>query len=259
MAITLYSPPTDEKRVVKASVKAGDARNAYRRDSARLIHSPCFRRLQGKTQLFPSGEDDFFRNRLTHSLEVAQIATGIALNLNKSQPQLRQQPIDVDLVHFAALAHDLGHPPFGHDGERTLDQLMKKNGGFEGNAQTIRILTRLEKKEIDSSPITAHGKDIRAGLDLTFRSIASVLKYDKEIPIKRNKISGVVKGYYKSEAPLINEIKSAIAPRSPKGKFKTIECSIIWQMILPIPRMIWKMRSKQDLLRRFKWPQQTIV
>jgi dGTPase len=227
MAITLYNPPADEKRVVETAAKVGDARNAYRRDLARLMHSPCFRRLQGKTQLFPSDEGDFFRNRLTHSLEVAQIATGIALNLNQSAEQLRLQPINVDLVHFAALAHDLGHPPFGHDGERALDQLMKEHGGFEGNAQTLRILTRLEKKEIDTRSITAGGKDIRVGLNLTFRSIASVLKYDNVIPIKRKKTSAVAKGYYKSEAPLIKEIKSTFSPRFLKGKFKTIECSIM--------------------------------
>src|SRR5438045_3230418 len=124
MATTLYNS-ADERRALGAKQKAGDARTAYRRDVARLVHAPCFRRLQGKAQLFPSDESDFFRNRLTHSLEVAQIATGIALNLNDREARLKHSPIDVDLVHFAALAHDLGHPPFGHDGERALDDLMK--------------------------------------------------------------------------------------------------------------------------------------
>jgi len=109
MAAALYIRKADEKRVVDVKRKKGDARNAYRRDVARLIHSPCFRRLQGKAQLFPSDENDFFRNRLTHSLEVAQIATGIALNLNSREKELKRSPIDIDLVHFAALAHDLGH------------------------------------------------------------------------------------------------------------------------------------------------------
>ena len=143
----MYNPKVDEKRVLDVTKKQGDARSPYRRDVARLIHSPCFRRLQGKAQLFPSDEGDFFRNRLTHSLEVAQIASGIALNLNQNKKELSgtDHAIDVDLVHFAALAHDLGHPPFGHDGERALDQLMRPYGGFEGNAQTLRILARLEK------------------------------------------------------------------------------------------------------------------
>lgn len=227
MGAALYNRQVDEKRVVNVKQKGGDARKAYRRDVARLIHSPGFRRLQGKAQLFPSDENDFFRNRLTHSLEVAQIATGIALNLNSREKELKRSPIDIDLVHFAALAHDLGHPPFGHDGERALDQMMKKHGGFEGNAQTIRILTRLEKKEIETLPIVNKGKDTRAGLNLTYRSIASVLKYDQVIPQKRTKKSAVVKGYYLTEAPLVSDIRSTIAPGCKPGEFKTVECSIM--------------------------------
>ena len=122
-------------------------RSAFRRDYARLLHSPAFRRLQGKTQLFPSMEHDFFRNRLTHSLEVAQIAKSIALRLNDRYGYFRAYPIDTDLVETAALAHDLGHPPFGHNGERALDDCMKERGGFEGNAQSLRILSKLGKKE----------------------------------------------------------------------------------------------------------------
>ncbi len=120
-------------------------RSAFRRDYGRLLHCPAFRRLQGKTQLFPGHESDFFRNRLTHSLEVAQVAKGIALKINKTCPGFQDSPIDLDLVEFAGLAHDLGHPPFGHNGERALDDCMKNCGGFEGNAQTLRILSRVEK------------------------------------------------------------------------------------------------------------------
>ncbi|MBR0875507.1 dNTP triphosphohydrolase [Bradyrhizobium tropiciagri] len=225
MARRLYTPQADEKRVNKVAPKGGDARTAYRRDVARLMHSPCFRRLQGKAQLFPSDENDFFRNRLTHSLEVAQIATGIALNLNNSEKELTRSPIDLDLVYFAALAHDLGHPPFGHDGERALDELMKAHGGFEGNAQTIRILTRLEKKEIER--VVVKGRDARTGLNLTYRTLASILKYDRAIAPKRRRGSDVVKGYYASEATLIRDIRSSIAPRCRSGKFKTLECSIM--------------------------------
>jgi dGTPase len=228
MATKLYNRGADERRVVETKPKSGDARTAYRRDVARLIHAPCFRRLQGKAQLFPSDENDFFRNRLTHSLEVGQIATGIALNLNDREAELKKSPIDVDLVHFASLAHDLGHPPFGHDGERALDDLMKNYGGFEGNAQTIRILARLEKKEISTRAITdKNRKDIRVGLNLTYRSIASVLKYDQLIPSKRHHSSGLKKGYYKSEASLIDEIRSTISPDCKPGDFKTIECSVM--------------------------------
>ena len=230
MAIRMYNPKVDEKRVLDVTKKQGDARSPYRRDVARLIHSPCFRRLQGKAQLFPSDEGDFFRNRLTHSLEVAQIASGIALNLNQNKKELSgtDHAIDVDLVHFAALAHDLGHPPFGHDGERALDQLIWPYGGFEGNAQTLRILARLEKRETEEWPQTViDGKDIRVGLNLTYRSLASVLKYDRKIPTHRESTDDIIKGYYGTEAPIVNKIRSEIAPRCPAGEFKTIECSIM--------------------------------
>jgi len=228
MPVALYNLKANENRVSPANPKLGDARNAYRRDLARLIHTPCFRRLQGKAQLFPSDENDFFRNRLTHSLEVAQIATGIALNLNASEACLKDMPINVDLVHFAALAHDLGHPPFGHDGERALDSLMRENGGFEGNAQTLRILTRLEKKEPDTRNVVDEaGNDIRTGLNLTYRSLASILKYDDVIPWTRTGSTAVRKGYYATEAPLVASIKAAVAPGSQEVKFKTLECSIM--------------------------------
>jgi len=227
MDTLLYQPQIDDHRAVTANQKAGDARSPYRRDLARLVHAPCFRRLQGKAQLFPSDESDFFRNRLTHSLEVAQIATGIAINLNASELTLKENPIDVDIVHFASLAHDLGHPPFGHDGERALDDLMKGHGGFEGNAQTIRILARLEKKEIQSRDCLRNGEDIRIGLNLTRRSLASVLKYDREIPLYRRPDDRLAKGYYASEATIIRELKQGIAPNCSDRPFKTIECDIM--------------------------------
>src|SRR5690606_8743936 len=124
----------DFARELEEAEKADEGRSAFRRDFCRLLHSPSFRRLQGKTQLFPSDESDFFRNRLTHSLEVAQIAKGIAQNLNSKIEFFKKNPIDLDLVEFAGIAHDLGHPPFGHNGEKALDDKMKDFGGFEGNA-----------------------------------------------------------------------------------------------------------------------------
>jgi dGTPase len=145
--------------------------------------------LQGKTQLFPSHETDFYRNRLTNSLEVAQIAKSIAIRLNSENPYFIEHPINTDLVEFAGLAHDLGHPPFGHNGEAALDELMLSHGGFEGNAQTLRILSRLEKKQTRRFPDKSDrpvpvvgGIDERIGLNLTSRSLASILKYDKVIP-----------------------------------------------------------------------------
>ena len=225
----------DDKAREIALPPGPDYRAEFRRDYARLIHCPAFRRLQGKTQLFPGVESDFFRNRLTHSIEVAQVAKSIALKLNATEEALRddQAKIDTDLVEFAALAHDLGHPPFGHDGEAILDQRMLKYGGFEGNAQTLRILTKIEKKQLDETaehPISSQGLDRRVGLNLTFRSLASVIKYDAKIPSSGKSRSAVKKGYYASEEPVVDRIKGAVcgadAALAP-GRFKTVECHIM--------------------------------
>jgi dGTPase len=210
-------------------------RSCFRRDYARLLHSPPFRRLQGKTQLFPGFESDFFRTRLTHSLEVAQIAKSIALRLNQSEADLRNTPIDLDLVEFAGLAHDLGHPPFGHNGEHALDERMKGFGGFEGNAQTFRILSRVEKKRLKAeAPAYTQDtgldgeKDYRAGLNLTARSLAGVLKYDHKIDAVRTSEASLDKGYYFSEEDLVASIKQKVLGTNAwQGKFKTIECSIM--------------------------------
>lgn len=115
-----------------------DGRTAFQLDRDRVIFSYAFRRLQSKTQVFQSGEYDFYRTRLTHSLEVARIARSIGEHLNRTYPEVC---IDGDLLEAVGLAHDLGHPPFGHIGERKLNELMAPWGGFEGNAQTARILT----------------------------------------------------------------------------------------------------------------------
>jgi dGTPase len=236
MANLLYQL-NDPGRQAPAKVKEGDGRSPYRRDWARLIHSACWRRLQGKTQLFPSDENDFFRNRLTHSLEVAQIASGVALNLNKIDPFFSANNIDEDLVYFAGLAHDLGHPPFGHNGEKALDRLMMGTGGFEGNAQTLRVLAKIEKRETRSFPeskipeVVLEDSDRRLGLNLTFRSLASLLKYDREIPRlaedrSQSDRNRPVKGHYFTERDLVDEIKRNVIGDRVDG-FKTIECSIM--------------------------------
>ncbi|MEM0999608.1 MAG: dGTP triphosphohydrolase [Bacteroidota bacterium] len=214
-----------------------------RRDYARILHSPCFRRLQGKTQVFPNHESDFFRNRLTHSLEVAQVARSIADKLNASEDFFHKHgPIKTSIVELAGLAHDLGHPPFGHNGEYALNKCMLKYGGFEGNAQTLRLVARIEKKAKEiGEKINAVGiqgaastaKDKRFGLNLTYRSLAAVLKYDKVIEPDPDEEQGLVKGYYESERELVKKIKDNVtgiknfAEEHPEIEFKTLECAIM--------------------------------
>ena len=214
-------------------------RSAFRRDFARIVHAPAFRRLQRKTQLFPGDESDFFRNRLTHSLEVAQIAKSIAIRLNylmQDKYGSESGSIDCDLVELISLAHDMGHPPFGHTGEFALNKKMHRVGGFEGNAQTLRILSRLEKRQTIpqvGEPVAfvefAEDRDLRVGLNLCFRSLAGVLKYDRPIPFVTGD-STLRKGYYASEATLVDKIKRSVLGKHYTqfdGPLKVIEMQIM--------------------------------
>ena len=143
MANTFYSA-FDWERFEPGYGVTGDTRMPFEIDRDRIIHSSAFRRLQSKTQVFLSGEYDFYRTRLTHSIEVAQIGRSICLHLQRTSDLLGDDyHVDSDLVEAICLAHDLGHPPFGHAGERTLNALMQPYGGFEGNAQTLRLLTSI--------------------------------------------------------------------------------------------------------------------
>lgn len=224
----LYNPSDYERvRQPYPNIKGIEEpyRSEFRRDYARIIHSPAFRRLEGKTQLFPCNESDFFRNRLTHSLEVAQIGKSIALKLNNQEKEFKKYKIDTDLIETICLAHDIGHPPFGHNGEEALDKCMRPYGGFEGNAQTLRILAKLGKKEFIKS--TSKYIDSRVGFNYTYRTLASVLKYDKQIPYERKLENKVKKGYYKDEAKLVEIIKRNVVRDSSVKEFKTIECYIM--------------------------------
>ncbi len=144
-----------------------DHRAPYERDRTRVIHCPAFRRLQRKTQILGTDEGDFHRTRLTHSLEVASIGCSIArhFTLTHQQNALAGLLPDEDLMSVICLLHDIGHPPFGHGGEVALNYMMREQGGFEGNAQTLRLLTKVE---------TSYGD---YGLDLTRRALMGVLKY----------------------------------------------------------------------------------
>ena len=170
------------ERFIPDPPREKDHRPPFRRDRGRILHSAAFRCLQAKTQIHAIGENDFYRTRLTHSLEVAQIGsslvaqlkfaetfTHLANQVNWPQTELQKQlkPLlpSNDLIESLCFAHDIGHPPFGHGGEVALNFMMYQNGGFEGNAQTFRILTKLE-------PYTE-----KAGMNLTRRTLLGVVKY----------------------------------------------------------------------------------
>ena len=153
----VYACDPDRSRGRLFAEPPSKTRSAFRRDCDRVIHSTAFRRLKHKTQVFVFHEGDHYRTRLTHTLEVAQIARALA----------RQLGLDEDLTETLALAHDLGHPPFGHAGERALDACLQAHGGFDHNAQTLRVVTSLEQRYPDFD-----------GLNLTWETLEGIVKHN---------------------------------------------------------------------------------
>ena len=153
-----------------------DHRSPFQRDRARVLHSAAFRRLQSKTQVMGSGKSDFYRTRLTHSLEASQIGSGITAQLRSKYPELSQVllPVEDSLIETICLAHDIGHPPFGHGGEVALNFMMREYGGFEGNGQTLRIVAYIE-------PFSDN-----FGMNLVRRSLLGLIKYPQTFSALQN-------------------------------------------------------------------------
>lgn len=204
-----------------ASVQGTDHRTPFEVDRDRVIYTSAFRRLQAKTQVFLSGEYDFYRTRLTHSIEVAQIGRSVCGFLRGQPPFSRDFHVDPDLVEGVCLAHDLGHPPFGHAGERTLHRLMRgEHGGFEGNAQSLRLV---------ADRIYGARPSGRKGMDATRAFLDGILKYktlrgewgDPEnhfLYDSQDAVLDFVFGGRRAELP---------APGRDRNAFRSIECQIM--------------------------------
>lgn len=199
-----------------------DYRSPFQIDRDRIIHAHAFRKLQSKTQVFLSGEYDFYRTRLTHSMEVAQIGRSICcFLLSRGDPLAEDFYIDSDLVEASCLSHDMGHPPFGHSGERTLQELMKRRGGFEGNAQTLHLLCE-----------TMYQNETGVkGMQPTRALLDGVLKYKKLYPeFPTPPLNHFI---YDSQGPVRewvfggNRIPGALMRGEALNDFKSVECQIM--------------------------------
>jgi dGTPase len=205
-----YDDDAQERWVPEAPKSS--ARTAFERDRGRLVHSSALRRLGAKTQVLGPGTDDFVRTRLTHSLEVAQVGRELGKALG----------CDPDVVDTACLAHDVGHPPFGHNGERALADVARDVGGFEGNAQTLRLLTRLEPKRFadDGTP---------AGLNLTRASLDAATKYPWRTgrgPLRPDGSPTPKFGVYADDGPVFEWLRAGV-PGGPDSRARCIEADVM--------------------------------
>lgn len=247
MDLTL-DPHWERRHNDEHKLRLNDHRSPFQRDRARILHSAAFRRLQAKTQIHGTNLNDFHRTRLTHSLEAAQIGTGIAAQLKLKHPELRTLLGSDSLIDSLCLAHDIGHPPYGHGGEVALNYMMRNHGGFEGNAQTFRIVTRLE-------PYTEYH-----GMNLSRRTLLGLLKYPvliSQLSAKQQAQPAVnqrqlktkewapAKGVYDCDQSMLDSVfeplsdndKKHIATLRPqletnlnqhqKTRFKSLDCSIM--------------------------------
>jgi dGTPase len=193
-----------------------DYRSIFHQDRDRIMFTPAFRRLQAKTQVFQAGEYDFYRTRLTHSLEVSRIAESIAIWLRAGHPEVQ---VDLHLLEGICLAHDIGHPPFGHAGERVLNELMGPYGGFEGNAQTLRILTRT----------IYSGSRGRGGMSPSRALLDGVLKYKR---LHRDRDGGTNHFIYDDQEEILEfcfgtrDLRGALGGGEVNG-FQSLECEIM--------------------------------
>ena len=235
------------RRLKKVTNRQQDHRDPFQRDRARILHSASFRRLQSKTQVMGSGQSDFYRTRLTHSLEAAQIGSGITAQLRCKHPELSEAlfPKSDSLIETICLAHDIGHPPFGHGGEVALNYMMRNHGGFEGNGQTLRIVARLET-------FSEH-----YGMNLSRRTLLGLIKYPQFLSrltntTDREEVNNFrqlkagdwhpPKGLYHDDEDIIDWVleplcksdrdlfQSTILPaenKHYKTRFKSLDCSIM--------------------------------
>lgn len=220
MRNTFYSD-FDTEWVGRGQSKNVKGRTPFEQDRDRIIYSPAFRRLQNKTQVFLSGEFDFYRTRLTHSMEVSQIGRSIVNHLNRSSAQLSDEfRIDQDLVESICLAHDIGHPSFGHAGEEVLNELMIDAGGFEGNAQNLRILVDLFYRD----------KTTWTGMNPTRAFLDGMLKYKTLFSVSEKKKNHFIYDFQRDILDFVSPgipFDAVLETENELNSFKALECRIM--------------------------------